>query len=124
MEQVKKEELTKEVTKEEYEKKVEIKGDKSSFHFHYETFTLEEIKQHQGERGIHYLYFAKTMKKISETPSRILKTEILTNFFKSIILVSKEDLLPCIYLCINQVNHTHSLSLSSWHHPMKVLYLE
>jgi DNA ligase 1 len=83
--------------------KVEIKGDKSSFNFQYEQFTLEEIKLHQGERGIHYLYFAKTMKKISETSSRILKTEILTNFFRSIILISKDDLLPCIYLCINQV---------------------
>jgi DNA ligase 1 len=91
------------------ETKVEIKGDKSSFNFQYEQFTLEEIKLHQGERGIHYLYFAKTMKKISETSSRILKTEILTNFFRSIILISKDDLLPCIYLCINQVREDNRL---------------
>eukprot|EP01080_Neovahlkampfia_damariscottae_P002423 gene2423-3134_t len=81
-------------------KKVKIIGETNYNYSKFEQPKEEEVK---GMNGIYYLYFAKTMKEISETSSRIQKTETLTNFFRTIILISPNDLLASIYLCTNQL---------------------
>ena len=105
----KKEEIKEEIKemKDEEIKKKEIKKCQiiGESNYNYEKYEVlkEEMKGKTG--GIHYLFFAKTMKEISETSSRIQKTEILSNFFRTIIEMSPNDLLPSIYLCTNQVNN-------------------
>ena len=46
---------------------------------------------------------AITKSKIEETSSRLKNIEILSNFFRSVILLSPQDLRCCIYLCLNQL---------------------
>ena len=35
--------------------------------------------------------------------NRLKITSILSNFFRSVIVLSPDDLLPCVYLCLNKV---------------------
>jgi DNA ligase-1 len=55
-----------------------------------------------GER-VPYLAFATTLKTIEETSGRLKMIEILSNYFRSVIVLSKEDLIKSIYLCLNKV---------------------
>lgn len=50
-----------------------------------------------------YLALARTFEIIENESSRLKIIEILSNFFRSVIVISREDLLPCIYLCLNQL---------------------
>ncbi|KAG5681548.1 hypothetical protein PVAND_010968 [Polypedilum vanderplanki] len=50
-----------------------------------------------------YLAIAKTFEIIEENSSRLRMMEILSNYFRSVIVLSPNDLLPSIYLCLNQV---------------------
>ncbi|KAM7354629.1 DNA ligase 1-like [Cochliomyia hominivorax] len=50
-----------------------------------------------------YLALARTFQLIEETKGRLKMVEILGNFFCSVILQNPEDLLPSIYLSINQL---------------------
>ena len=50
-----------------------------------------------------YLALAKTMEKIEETSGRIKTIEILSNFIRSVMVLTPDDLLQCIYLCLNKV---------------------
>lgn len=43
------------------------------------------------------------LKKCSVT-CRLKITSILSNFFRSVIVLSPNDLLPCVYLCLNKVS--------------------
>ncbi|CAG9804144.1 unnamed protein product [Chironomus riparius] len=50
-----------------------------------------------------YLAIAKTFEIIEENSSRLRMIEILSNYFRSVIVLSPNDLLPSVYLCLNQV---------------------
>ncbi|XP_053674586.1 DNA ligase 1 [Anopheles nili] len=56
----------------------------------------------QGEK-VPYLALARTFEKIEETSGRLRMIEILSNFFRSVILLSPNDLLASVYLCLNQL---------------------
>lgn len=50
-----------------------------------------------------YLALAKTMELIESTSGRLKTIEMLANFFRSVIVLSPDDLLQCVYLCLNKV---------------------
>ncbi|XP_044306050.1 DNA ligase 1 [Varanus komodoensis] len=55
-----------------------------------------------GQR-VPYLAVARTFELIEEESARLKIIETLSNLFRSVIALSPEDLLPCIYLCLNQL---------------------
>ncbi|CAH2261241.1 jg17221 [Pararge aegeria aegeria] len=61
---------------------------------------------------IPYLALSKTLEAIEATSARLKMIEILSNYFRSVIVLTPEDLLPSIYLCLNQLAPAyHSLEL-------------
>lgn len=50
-----------------------------------------------------YLALAKTFEAIEEISGRLKMIEMLANFFRSVILLSPNDLIPCVYLSLNQL---------------------
>ncbi|KAH8398591.1 hypothetical protein KR222_008581, partial [Zaprionus bogoriensis] len=50
-----------------------------------------------------YLALARTFQVIEETKGRLKMIDILSNFFCSVMLVSPDDLVPSVYLSINQL---------------------
>ncbi|KAK7163555.1 hypothetical protein R3I93_007567 [Phoxinus phoxinus] len=50
-----------------------------------------------------YLAVARTFEKIEEDSGRLKNIETLSNFLRSVILLSPDDLLCCVYLCLNQL---------------------
>lgn len=50
-----------------------------------------------------YLALARTFELIEGDSGRLRKTEILANFFRSVILLSPSDLVACVYLSLNQI---------------------
>ncbi|XP_071641524.1 DNA ligase 1 isoform X4 [Temnothorax longispinosus] len=50
-----------------------------------------------------YSAFARTLELIEETSGRLKTIEILSNYFRSVIVLSPADLLPSVYLCLNQL---------------------
>lgn len=55
------------------------------------------------EQKIPYLALAKTLMEIEEISSRLKIVEILSNYFRSCIVLTPEDLLPSVYLCLNKL---------------------
>ncbi|XP_018325422.1 DNA ligase 1 isoform X2 [Agrilus planipennis] len=55
-----------------------------------------------GEK-VPYLALARTLEEIENISARLKIIEILSNFFRSIIVLSPEDLLPSLYLCLNRI---------------------
>ena len=53
-----------------------------------------------------YLAVARTFEKIEEESKRLKIVSTLTNLFRSVILLSPNELLPCVYLCLNKVSCT------------------
>ncbi|GAB1861374.1 DNA ligase [Camponotus japonicus] len=50
-----------------------------------------------------YSAFTRTLELIEETSARLKIIEILSNYFRSVIVLSPMDLLPSVYLCLNQL---------------------
>ncbi|XP_011164034.2 DNA ligase 1 isoform X2 [Solenopsis invicta] len=50
-----------------------------------------------------YSAFTRTLEIIEETSARLKIIEILSNYFRSVIVLNPEDLLPSVYLCLNQL---------------------
>jgi len=50
-----------------------------------------------------YLALAVTLEKIEGVSGRLKIIEILANYFRSVIILSPEDLLPSVYLCLNKL---------------------
>lgn len=50
-----------------------------------------------------YIALTRTLELIEETSARLKMIEILSNYFRSLIVLSPEDLLPSVYLCLNQL---------------------
>ncbi|XP_055721933.1 DNA ligase 1 [Salvelinus fontinalis] len=55
-----------------------------------------------GQR-VPYLAVARTFEKIEEDSGRLRNIETLSNLLRSVIVLSPEDLLCCVYLCLNQL---------------------
>ncbi|XP_064416829.1 DNA ligase 1 isoform X2 [Latimeria chalumnae] len=55
-----------------------------------------------GEK-VPYLAVSRTFEKIEEESARLKNIETLSNFLRSVIVLSPNDLLPCIYLCLNRL---------------------
>ncbi|XP_071217045.1 DNA ligase 1 isoform X2 [Salvelinus alpinus] len=56
----------------------------------------------RGQR-VPYLAVARTFEKIEEDSGRLRNIETLSNLLRSVIVLSPEDLLCCVYLCLNQL---------------------
>ncbi|XP_043496122.1 DNA ligase 1 isoform X2 [Polistes fuscatus] len=50
-----------------------------------------------------YIALTRTLELIEETSARLKIIDILSNYFRSVIVLSPNDLLPSIYLCLNQL---------------------
>ncbi|XP_016385442.1 DNA ligase 1 isoform X2 [Sinocyclocheilus rhinocerous] len=57
----------------------------------------------QKGQKVPYLAVARTFEKIEEDSGRLKNIETLSNFLRSVILFSPDDLLCCVYLCLNQL---------------------
>ncbi|XP_052741842.1 DNA ligase 1 isoform X2 [Bicyclus anynana] len=72
---------------------------------------IEDACWSKGQE-VPYLALAKTLQAIEATSARLKMVEILSNYFRSVIALTPEDLLPSIYLCLNQLAPAyHSLEL-------------
>ncbi|KAI3374659.1 hypothetical protein L3Q82_021236, partial [Scortum barcoo] len=60
----------------------------------------------QGQK-VPYLAVARTFEKIEEDSGRLRNIETLSNLFRSVLLLSPDDLLCCVYLCLNQLGPAH-----------------
>ena len=54
-----------------------------------------------------YLALAQTLRMIEDTSSRLEIIRILANFLGSVAAVSPEDLVGCVYLCLNQLGPSY-----------------
>lgn len=63
---------------------------------------IEDAFWKQGEK-VPYLALAKTFEAIENISARLKIIEILANYFRSVIVLSPDDLLPSIYLCLNKL---------------------
>ncbi|GJQ70900.1 hypothetical protein Trydic_g817 [Trypoxylus dichotomus] len=50
-----------------------------------------------------YLALARTFEEIEKISARLKIIDILSNYFRSVIVLTPEDLLPSIYLCLNKL---------------------
>ncbi|CAG9861867.1 unnamed protein product [Phyllotreta striolata] len=50
-----------------------------------------------------YSALSRTFEEIEEISARLKIIEVLSNYFRSVIVLSKEDLLPSVYLCLNKL---------------------
>ncbi|XP_013165316.1 PREDICTED: DNA ligase 1 [Papilio xuthus] len=50
-----------------------------------------------------YLALARTLEAVEATSARLKMVDILSNYFRSVIALTPQDLLPSIYLCLNQL---------------------
>ncbi|KAL4239319.1 tRNA ligase [Mactra antiquata] len=69
---------------------------KSNYH------PLEDACWKHGEK-VPYLALAKTFEAIENVSARLKIIEILSNFYRSVIILSPDELLPCVYLCLNKL---------------------
>lgn len=53
--------------------------------------------------NVPYLALTKTFELIEEISGRLRMIEVLANFFRSVIALSPQDLVACVYLCQNQL---------------------
>lgn len=50
-----------------------------------------------------YIALAKTFEEIEKVSARLKSIEILSNFLSSVIVLSPDDLVSCVYLCLNKL---------------------
>eukprot|EP01114_Cavostelium_apophysatum_P019156 TRINITY_DN6091_c0_g1_i1.p1 TRINITY_DN6091_c0_g1~~TRINITY_DN6091_c0_g1_i1.p1 ORF type:complete len:829 (-),score=268.02 TRINITY_DN6091_c0_g1_i1:32-2518(-) len=81
-------------------KKLFSAGGSKHFTVHYDP--VESASWKQGEK-VPYLALASTFVEIEKHSGRLKIIEMLTNLFRSIIALTPEDLLPCVYLSINRL---------------------
>lgn len=54
-----------------------------------------------------YYALTKTFEEIEKVSARLKMIEILSNFLRSVIVLTPDDLLPCIYLSLNKLGPAH-----------------
>ncbi|TSY27771.1 DNA ligase 1 [Bagarius yarrelli] len=72
--------------------------DPSKAHYH----PINDACWRKGQR-VPYLAVARTFEKIEEDSGRLRNIETLSNLLRSVILLNPDDLLCCVYLCLNQL---------------------
>ncbi|XP_058129853.1 DNA ligase 1 [Anopheles ziemanni] len=81
----------------------ESKGDGTSYDPGKKNYhPIKDAFWKKGDR-VPYLALARTFQVIEETSGRLRMIEILSNYFRSVILLSPSDLLASVYLCLNQL---------------------
>ncbi|XP_067124516.1 DNA ligase 1 isoform X2 [Centruroides vittatus] len=75
---------------------IEYNPTKANYHI------IEDAIWKRGEK-VPYLALARTLEEIENISSRLKMIEILSNFFRSVIVLTPEDLLYSVYLCLNKV---------------------
>lgn len=63
---------------------------------------IKDACWNQNEK-VPYFVLARTFQIIEDTGSRLKMVEVLANFLRSVIVLSKADLIRCIYLSLNQL---------------------
>ncbi|XP_076309192.1 LOW QUALITY PROTEIN: DNA ligase 1 [Tachypleus tridentatus] len=63
---------------------------------------IEDCCWKRGEK-VPYLALARTLEEIESVSARLKMIEILANFFRSVIVMSPDDLLYAVYLCLNKL---------------------
>ncbi|XP_014294490.1 DNA ligase 1 [Halyomorpha halys] len=79
------------------EKKID-KFDPSKSNYH----PIDDACWEHG-KTVPYSALARTFEKIEEISARLKIVEILSNYFRSVIVLSPNDLLPSVYLCLNRI---------------------
>ncbi|XP_075461332.1 DNA ligase 1 isoform X2 [Ascaphus truei] len=78
------------------EEQAEYNPSKSRYH------PINDACWSNGQK-VPYLAVARTFERIEEESARLKNIETLSNLLRSVISLSPEDLLPCIYLCLNRL---------------------
>ncbi|KAJ1131009.1 hypothetical protein NDU88_009352 [Pleurodeles waltl] len=78
------------------EDSVEYNPSKSSYH------PVKDACWSHGQK-VPYLAVARTFEKIEDESARNKNIETLSNLLRSVIALSPEDFLPCVYLCLNRL---------------------
>ncbi|OCT72895.1 DNA ligase 1 isoform X1 [Xenopus laevis] len=78
------------------EEQTEYNPSKSKYH------PIDDACWCNGQK-VPYLAVARTFERIEEESARLKNIETLSNFLRSVIALTPEDLLPCIYLCLNRL---------------------
>ncbi|XP_078143791.1 DNA ligase 1 [Centroberyx gerrardi] len=83
------------------------KGEKSSGQTDYDPsrpnyHPVDHACWGRGQK-VPYLAVARTFEKIEEDSGRLRNIETLSNLLRSVLLLSPDDLLCCVYLCLNQL---------------------
>lgn len=55
------------------------------------------------EEKVPYLAFARTLELVEATSSRLKSIEIVANFLRSLVVLSPDDIVPALRMCINQL---------------------
>lgn len=50
-----------------------------------------------------YIALARTLQEIEAVSARLKMIDILSNYFRSVIVLTPQDLLPSVYLCLNKL---------------------
>lgn len=50
-----------------------------------------------------YIALARTWEEVENISARLKMIKYLSNFFRSVIVQTPDELLPCVYLCLNQL---------------------
>ena len=84
-------------------------GDSNSKGIEYEEIVkrskydpIDDAIWKQGQKTP-YLAFSKTLQAIEATSGRLKTIEILSNYFRSVMVLSPDDLLPSVYMCLNKL---------------------
>ncbi|XP_066512924.1 DNA ligase 1-like [Hoplias malabaricus] len=72
--------------------------DPSKAHYH----PIDDACWKRGQK-VPYIAVARTFERIEEDSGRLRNIETLSNLLRSVILLSPDDLLCCVYLCLNQL---------------------
>ncbi|KAK7864274.1 hypothetical protein R5R35_009535 [Gryllus longicercus] len=74
------------------------------------AFDPSKVKYHplkdacwESGKRVPYLALSRTLEAIESLSSRLRTVETLANYFRSVILLSPDDLLPSVYLCLNRL---------------------
>nr|CAD7408259.1 unnamed protein product [Timema cristinae] len=64
---------------------------------------IQDASWRHGDK-VPYSALARTLEKIENVSARLKMIEILSNYFRSVIVLSPDDLLASIYLCLNKLS--------------------
>lgn len=63
---------------------------------------VKDASWKEGEK-VPFIALAQTFAAIEEVSGRLKSIEIMSNYFSSVMCLSKDDLVKSIYLCLNKV---------------------